>query len=134
MNNRQKKFKAIVESLGFKLVERQVVPADGSNGATVPKTPKNYGRSKSSTPASSAKKSASKSVSKGRKRKVEEITEDEDDESDEIADFRVKEEAAGTPTGGEDDLEVTGDKRVKRARSVTVKAEVGGEDADETEA
>jgi len=116
---RQKKFKAIVEQAGFKLINKQIVPKD-ADGATTPSTPVKKAAPKTRTPASSAKKTPG--GGRGTKRKVQEVvSEDEDGASD----GKLKEE-------NEEEVEMMGSRGV-RARSATVKAEEAVKEETEEE-
>jgi len=121
---RQKKFKAIVESFGFKLVNKQIVLGEG-NGDTGSGTSSSSTAAKGRQAKATSKAPAKKSSARGgpaKKRKVEDVTTD-----DELA--RFKEES---DSENDSEIEVTGF-RVDRGRSTTVKAETAREEETEQE-
>ncbi|KAK5076810.1 hypothetical protein LTR64_005710 [Lithohypha guttulata] len=138
-NNAQKKFKAIVESVGFKLVNKQIVGADGSTGTKgiePPKTPQAPKKASNASAAPAAPKktpatgntkkrtasTTSKTSGAGKKRKIrEEVVIDDVSEQDGAEGVEIEDEDKGGDT--DDDVKVVMEKGTSRARSPTVKAE-----------
>lgn len=135
INTSQKKFKAIVEAAGFKLVDCQIIGADGSAGSkgteATPVTPsKKAVATPRKTPAKKAATPKAKaSGGRGKKRKVDEVNEE---------DQSVKGEKQVKGERGEnddDDVEMNGGDEKNgdcvRSTSVQVDYEEGGADEDE---
>ena len=129
---RQKKYKAIVEVMGFNLVKGQLIPKGAKPPTDAPSTPSPAKKpaTKRQTPAktptsSSAMKAnrtwtgASASKNRTKKRKTAQMLlsdgDDDDDDDDVTSDMQMKEEI-------DDDLQLI-DSRVVRERSTTVRPE-----------